>query len=108
MILGRGSDIRGRQSRSDAAHRVSIRVTERALRGLALGRKSWLFAGSKRGAERAALMVTLSETCKLCLVDPQAYLADVLNRIVNGRLAHDIDELLPWAYAEAPPLKDVA
>ena len=54
------------------------------------------------------MIASLIETCKLCGVDPQAYLADVLTRIVNGHLAHDIDELLPWAYAKAPPLKDAA
>ena len=68
---------------------------ERALRGVALGRKSWLFAGSDRGAERAAAMATLITTAKLNDVDPQAWLADGLARIAEtpqGRLA----ELLPW------------
>ena len=55
-------------------------AAERALRGLALGRKSWLFAGSERGAERAALMYTLIQTAKLNDIDPQAWLADVLAR----------------------------
>ena len=54
------------------------------------------------------MIASLIETCKLCGVDPQACLADVLTRIVNGHLARDIDELLPWAYAEAPPLKNAA
>jgi len=70
-------------------------AAERALRGLALGRKSWLFAGSERGAERAAVMYTLIQTAKLNDVDPQAWLADVLRRIADTpqtRLA----ELLPW------------
>jgi transposase len=70
-------------------------AAERALRGLALGRKSWLFAGSQRGAERAAIMYTLIQTAKLNDVDPQAWLADVLCRIADTsqmRLA----ELLPW------------
>ena len=47
-------------------------AAERALRGLALGRKSWLFAGSERGAERAAIMYTLIQTAKLNDIDPQA------------------------------------
>jgi transposase len=51
-------------------------AAERALRGLALGRKSSLFAGSERGAERAAIMHTLIQTAKLNDVDPQAWLAD--------------------------------
>jgi hypothetical protein len=56
-------------------------AAERALRGFALGRKSWLFAGSERGADRAAVMATLIMTAKLNDVDPQAWLADVLARI---------------------------
>lgn len=70
-------------------------AAERALRGIALGRKSWLFAGSDRGGARAAVMYTLIGTAKLNDVDPQAWLADVLARIAdhpNNRL----DELLPW------------
>ena len=58
-------------------------AAERALRGFALGRKSWLFAGSERGAERAAVMYTLIMTAKLNDVDPQAWLADVLARIAD-------------------------
>ena len=56
-------------------------AAERALRGLALGRKAWLFAGSDRGAERAAVMITLIMTARLNEVDPQAWLADVFARI---------------------------
>ena len=72
-------------------------AAERALRGFALGRKSWLFAGSERGADRAAVMATLIMTAKLNDVDPQAWLADVLARIASipqGRL----NELLPWEW----------
>ncbi|HET7887615.1 MAG TPA: transposase, partial [Bradyrhizobium sp.] len=72
-------------------------AAERALRGFALGRKSWLFAGSERGADRAAVMATLIMTAKLNEVDPQACLADVLARIAGipqGRL----NELLPWEW----------
>ena len=64
-------------------------------REIALGRKSWLFAGSERGADRAAAMTTLIMTAKLNDVDPLAWLADVLARIADipqGRLS----ELLPW------------
>lgn len=70
-------------------------AAERALRGLALGKKSWLFAGSQRGADRAAVMYTLIATARLNDVDPQAWLADVLGRIAEtpqNRLA----DLLPW------------
>jgi transposase len=72
-------------------------AAERALRGFALGRKSWLFAGSERGADRAAAMATLIMTAKLNDVDPLAWLADVLARIAGipqGRL----HELLPWEW----------
>jgi hypothetical protein len=82
-------------------------AAERALRGLALGRKSWLFAGSQRGAERAAIMYTLIQTAKLNDIDPQAWLADVLKRIADipqTRLA----ELLPWKWRAAVPLQTAA
>ncbi|MBV9201786.1 MAG: IS66 family transposase [Alphaproteobacteria bacterium] len=70
-------------------------AAERALRGIALGRKSWLFAGSDRGGERAAVMYTLIQTARLNGVDPQAWLADVLARI-NDHNIHRLDQLLPW------------
>jgi transposase len=70
-------------------------AAERALRGIALGRKSWLFAGSDRGGERAAAMFTLIQTCKLNDVDPQAWLADVLARIADHPMKR-LTELLPW------------
>jgi hypothetical protein len=70
-------------------------AAERALRGLALGRKSWLFAGSDRGGDRAALMYTLIITAKMNDVDPQAWLADALARIAQHP-AQRLDELLPW------------
>jgi transposase len=71
---------------------------ERDLRGVALGRKSWLFAGSDRGGERAAAMYTLIATAKLNGVDPQAWLADVLARINDHKIT-DIAALLPWRWA---------
>jgi transposase len=73
-------------------------AAERALRGLALGRKSWLFAGSERGAERAALMYTLIQTAKLNDVDPQAWLADVLAHIADTPQTQ-LAELLPWKWS---------
>lgn len=76
---------------------LSNNAAERAIRGLALGRKSWLFAGSDRGGERAAMMYSLIMTCKLNGVDPQAWLADVLARIAEHP-AHKIEELLPWKW----------
>ena len=74
---------------------MSNNAAERALRGIALGRKSWLFCGSDRGGERAAAMYSLIVTAKMNDVDPQAWLADVLARIA-AHPAHRIDELLPW------------
>ena len=70
-------------------------AAERALRGIALGRKSWLFAGSDRGGERAAVMYTLIGTAKLNNADPQAWLADVLARIAEIPQTR-LHELLPW------------
>jgi transposase len=70
-------------------------AAERSLRGFALGRKSWLFAGSERGADRAAVMATLITTAKLNDIDPQAWLADVLARIADHTI-HNLDQLLPW------------
>jgi len=65
---------------------------------MALGRKSWLFAGSERGAERAAIMYTLIQTAKLNDTDPQAWLADVLARIAE-QPASRLDEFLPWNWS---------
>ncbi|MCF1469858.1 IS66 family transposase [Agrobacterium vitis] len=70
-------------------------AAERALRGFALGRKSWLFAGSDRGADRAAFMATLIMTAKLNHIDPQAWLADVLARIADTPITR-LEQLLPW------------
>ena len=70
-------------------------AAERALRGIAVGRKNWLFAGSDRGGDRAAAVYTLIATAKLNDVDPQAWLEDVLRRIADHP-ASRLDELLPW------------
>jgi hypothetical protein len=74
---------------------MSNNAAERALRGIALGRKSWLFCGSDRGGHRAAAMYSLIVTCRMNRVDPQAWLADVLQRIADHPVAR-LDELLPW------------
>ena len=76
-------------------------AAERALRGIALGRKSWLFAGSDRGGQRAAFMYSLIVTAKLNDIDPQAWLADVLARIADHP-AQKLDELLPWNWKAWP------
>jgi len=74
----------------------------RAIRPLALGRKNHLFAGSDGGAEHWAVLASLIETCKPNGVDPEAYLADVITRIVQGHPQSDIDQLLPWNHAKGP------
>jgi len=79
---------------------LSNNAAERALRGFALGRRSWLFAGSERGADRAAAIATLIMTAKLNEVDPQAWLADVLSRI-NEHPMRELDALLPWNWTRS-------
>jgi len=80
---------------------MSNNAAERGLRGIALGRKSWLFCGSDRGGQRAAAMYSLIVTAKMNGVDPQAWLADVLARIA-GHPSHRLDELLPWNWRKTP------
>lgn len=74
---------------------LSNNTAERALRCVPLGRKAWLFCGSDRGGDRAAVLYTLIQTARLNDVDPQAWLADVLARIADHP-ASRLDELLPW------------
>ena len=75
-------------------------AAERSLRGVALGRKSWLFAGSERGGQRAAAMYSLIGTAKLNDIDPQAWLADVIARISDMPMSR-LHELLPWEWDTA-------
>jgi transposase len=82
---------------------LSNNAAERGLRGIALGRKSWLFCGSDRGGRRAAAMYSLIVSAKMNGVDPQAWLADVLARIATHP-AHRIDELLPWNWSPPVPV----
>jgi transposase len=82
-------------------------AAERGLRGIALGRKSWLFAGSDRGGQRAAMMYSLIVTAKMNDVDPQAWLADVLSRIAEHP-ALRLDELLPWQWAQSSEITRAA
>ena len=84
--------------RDDGHLEIDNNIAERAIRGIALGRKNWLFAGSDEGGERAAAMYTLIETCKLNGIDPQAWLRHVLSRLATHP-AKQIDELLPWRWA---------
>jgi transposase len=86
---------------------LSNNAAERALRGIALGRKSWLFAGSDCGGQRAAAMYNLIVTAKMNDVDPQAWLADVLARIAEHPVQR-IDELLPWNWRPHSAVHDRA
>ena len=70
-------------------------AAERALRCVPLGRKAWLFCGSDRGGQRAAVLFSLIQTCRLNDVDPQAWLADVLARIADHPV-NRLGDLLPW------------
>ncbi|CAM3936701.1 IS66 element [Cereibacter sphaeroides] len=72
-------------------------AAERALRGIALGRKSWLFTGSGHGGDWAALMYSLIVTAKMNDIDPQAWLADVLARYPNTTVSR-VPDLLPWKW----------
>src|ERR1043166_5466559 len=80
---------------------ITNNAAERALRCVPLGRKAWLFCGSDRGGQRAAILYTLIQTARLNDVDPQAWLAAVLARIADHPAA-ELDELLPWNWAWRP------
>ncbi len=92
----------------DGRVEIDSNVVERAIRPIALTRKNALFAGSDGGAEHWAAIASLVETCKLNGVEPWAYLADVITRIVEGHPQSRLDELLPWTYPVVPDLKAVA
>jgi transposase len=81
---------------------LSNNAAERALRGIAVGRHNWTFAGSDRGGERAAAIYTLIETCKLNDVDPRAWLADALARLPDHPACR-VEELLPWNWKKLAP-----
>jgi transposase len=63
---------------------------------IAVTRKNFLFLGSAAGGERAAILYTVLETAKLCGLDPEAYLADVIDRMAKGHPVNRLGELLPW------------
>lgn len=92
----------------DGRIEIDSNVVERAIRPIALNRKNALFAGSDGGGEHWAVIASLIETCKLIGIEPHAYLADVITKIVNGHPNSQIDDLLPWAYPVATALRDVA
>ena len=72
-------------------------TAERSMRGIAIGRKNYMFVVSERGGKSAAIIYTLIETAKPNNVDPQAWLTDTLSRIADHKI-NRIDDLLPWNY----------
>jgi transposase len=86
----------------DGRIELDTNAVERSMRPIALNRKNALFAGHDEGAQNWACIASLIETCKLNGVEPQAYLADVLTRLVNLWPAAQIDELLPWNWIRIP------
>src|SRR5438034_559981 len=83
----------------DGRIELDTNIVERSIRPMVLNRKNALFAGHDQGAENWACIASLIETCKLHGVDPQAYFADVLTKLVNLWPASRLDELMPWAWA---------
>jgi len=92
---------------TDGRLEMSNNAAERGLRGVVLGRKNYLFAGSDVGGGRAAVLYTIIETAKLNGLDPETYLADVLARIADHPARH-IDELLPWCWQQEQHLSRAA
>ena len=84
---------------TDGRLEMSNNAAERAMKPPVLGRKNYLFCGSDAGGQRAACIYTVIETAKMCGINPQAYLADVLNRIADHPI-RQIDTLLPWRWAK--------
>ena len=76
-------------------------IAERAIRGIAIGRRNWLFAGSKAGGERAAAIYSIIESRKFNNVEPFACITDVMHQIAAGWPNSRIDELMPWAWNPA-------
>jgi transposase len=84
---------------TDGRLEMSNNAAERAMKPPVLGRKNYLFCGSDAGGQRAACIYTIIETAKMCRINPQAYLADVLNRIADHPI-RQIDTLLPWRWSK--------
>jgi transposase len=92
----------------DGRIELDTNIVERGIRPIVLNRKNALFAGHDEGAENWACIASLIETCKLNGVNPQAYFADVLSKLVNLWPASRLDELMPWAWAAAHPNNKLA
>ncbi|HTI79503.1 MAG TPA: transposase [Acetobacteraceae bacterium] len=81
---------------TDARLEIGNNVAENAMRGIALGRKNYLFAGSNAGGERAAAIYSIMQTARLNDRNPEAYLRSILGRTAAGHPINRISELLPW------------
>ena len=81
---------------------IDNNVAERALRTIAITRKNFLFLGSKAGGERAAILYTVLESAKLGGLDPEAYLAEVIDRMAKGHPINRLADLLPWNWRREP------
>ncbi len=85
-------------------------IAERSIRGVTIGRRNWLFAGSEEGGHRAARILSIIETCKLSGIEPEAYIADVMEKIADDWPASRWDELMPWNWTpkSGPALEQAA
>lgn len=94
----------------DGLAEIDNNIAERAMRTMAIGRKNWLFAGSKAGGERAAAIYSVIEAAKLNGIEPQAYIADVIAKIIGGWPASRWDELMLWNWTagEQPLIAEAA
>lgn len=87
---------------SDGRLGIDNNPAERSLRGIALTRKNFLFLGYDAGGARAAILYTVLESAKLNGLDPEAYLAGVIDRMAKGHSINRLEELLPWHWQPAP------
>jgi transposase len=92
----------------DGRIELDTNIVERGIRPIVLNRKNALFAGHDEGAENWACIASLIETCKFNGVDPQAYFADVLAKLVNLWPASRLDDLMPWAWAAERSVNKIA
>jgi len=88
-----------RRYTEDGRLEIDNLIAERSIRGMGIGRRNFLFFGSDSGGERAAIIYSLIESCKLNHIDPQSYLQYVLERIADHPI-NKIDQLLPWNVAD--------
>ena len=82
---------------------IDNNFAERAMRPVAIGRKNWLFVGSRKAGERAAVLMSLVASCKANHVEPWAYLRDVLTRLANKPSGQELEALLPDRWLDAHP-----